>query len=439
MPAQPAVPTLPAVPSPVAIKVLAAIVVPPHLTASGGARAGRRLSEALTSSCDVSIASMSGVDAGQPGAAKCRAVQVCVPAPLRVLPPKYRSLFYASDIAGLVGTERWDLVHLHNPMPALELARIARACTLTRTPYVISTHGFNEVVNGRRIYGFGRLKRLAWRTCVEDPVRRVVRGAAAVFALSPADIDIVRGFGFDGPITVVPNGVDGPEPAGDAADQRVWDRFGVQPPDRFSGITCMFLGNHTPNKGVPVLLEAFSKLGCPFQLIVGGERRAGVDYDASTRQLRPGQRIIVTGRLSDAEVGALLRRSELFVFPTLADTFPLVVLEAMAQGCAVLASDVGGIPYQVQGGCGLLVPPGDVAALRGAVASLSADPAAIAAMRTAAAARVGREFTWQAAAAQAHAGYLRVLERARQPRLSGGPEPFRGPALATESAAASRH
>ena len=67
---------------------------------------------------------------------------------------------------------------------------------------------------------------------------------------------------------------------------------------------------------------------------------------------RPDQQIIVTGRLRDDEVGAALRRSDLFVFPTLADTFPLVVLEAMAHGVPVLASRVGGIPHQLDERCG---------------------------------------------------------------------------------------
>ena len=84
---------------------------------------------------------------------------------------------------------------------------------------------------------------------------------------------------------------------------------------------------------------------------------------------------MVTGRLSDAEVGALMRRADLFVFPTLADTLPLVVFEAMAQAVPVLASAVGGIPYQIDPGCGQLVPPNDAAALAAAIERLVQDRA----------------------------------------------------------------
>jgi hypothetical protein len=57
-----------------------------------------------------------------------------------------------------------------------------------------------------------------------------------------------------------------------------------------------------------------------------------------------GQRIIVTGRLQDHQIPALMRHADLFLFPPLADTLPLVVFEALSYGLPVLASEVGGIP-----------------------------------------------------------------------------------------------
>ncbi|MEJ1978046.1 MAG: glycosyltransferase family 4 protein [Acetobacteraceae bacterium] len=246
---------------------------------------------------------------------------------------------------------------------------------------------------------------------MSQPVARAVQGAAAIFALSPADIDIVRGFGFEGQIVIVPNGVDMPVPPDIADDRTVWDRLGILPPEECPGITCMFLGNHTPNKGVPVLLDAFAQLECPYQLIVAGERRAEIDYQRGRNATRPDQRIVVTGRLTDPEVSALLRRSDLFVFPTLADTFPLVVLEAMAHGCPVLASQVGGIPYQLDRGCGALVPPGDPAVLRDAVTRMAKDRPQLRMMGARAAIRVQADYTWRAAADRAYQGYTQILHR----------------------------
>jgi alpha-maltose-1-phosphate synthase len=390
------------------MKILAALVAPPHLTASGGVRAGRRLSEALATRCDVTIASMSPLDCTSNTLAVEVAVNVSLPIPLRRMPPKYRSLFYQSDIPALVRRGDWDLVHIHNPMPGLEMARIAAACLSAHIPYVISTHGFNEVANGERIYRFGFARRLIWRLAMTRPVVRAVRGAAAIFVLSEADVPIVRRFGFTGDIVTVPNGIAMPPAPNPEADRAVWQRFDVTPPDMCEGPTCMFLGNHTPNKGVPVLLDAFSELDCPYQLIIGGDRRREINYFNAIPK-RPDQRIIVTGRLSDAEVSALLRRTDLFVFPTRADTFPLVVLEAMAHGCAVLASDIGGISYQIDGACGELVPAGDAVALRRAVTQLAAEPRRLLAMGAAARKRAQGQFSWDAAAACAWTGYRRVV------------------------------
>jgi glycosyltransferase involved in cell wall biosynthesis len=400
------------------MKVLATIVVPPHMTVSGGARAAEHLSAALLEHCDVSVASMmngAGIDARSGARAVTR---------LRVrswLPPlvpwarfsnRYSTLFYRSNLPDIVRNGDFDLVHIHNPMPALEMQRVARACIECGTPYVVSTHGFNEVANGNRVYDFGAARRLAWRALVEAPVARVVARASGVFALSPADFDIVRKMGFSGPeLSIVSNGVPIPTPAPARPDASILERLGIPAEKDPRQITCMFLANHTPNKGLPVLLEAFAGLARPFLLIIGGEKRTDVDYETYVRGCRPGQQIIVTGRLGDDEVGAALRRSDLFVFPTLADTFPLVVLEAMAHAVPVLASRVGGIPHQLTAECGILIPPNDAAALRAAVDGLASQPERLAIMGRQARSRVASHFTWARAASHAANAYERILRQ----------------------------
>jgi len=146
-------------------------------------------------------------------------------------------------------------------------------------------------------------------------------------------------------------------------------------------------------------------LTCPFELVVGGDQRDTVDYAGYTARCRPGQRITFTGRLTDAEVANLFRASDLFVFPTLADTFPLVVLEAMAAGVPVVASDVGGIPYEIDERCGVLVAPGDVDGLRTALEDLARDPARLEAMGLEARNRVAERFTWSRAGLDALEAY----------------------------------
>ena len=400
------------------MKVLATIVVPPHMSVSGGARAAELLSASLAEHCDITVASMMNGE-GLPAKDGGR-----VPARIKVrswLPPlvpwskfsnRYSTLFYRSDLPKIVREGKFDLVHIHNPMPALEMECVARACAAVGAPYVVSTHGFNEVANGEEIYGFGGLKRLAWKTLVAAPVARVVARADAIFALSPADFGIVREMGFAGPeLKVVTNGVPIPDLAPSQGNAAILDRLGISPAKDAGQITCMFLGNHTPNKGLPILLKAFAALERPYLLIVGGERRPDIDYDQYLHGNRPGQRIVITGRLSDEDIRAALIRTDLFIFPTLADTFPLVVLEAMAHGVPVLASRVGGIPHQLTEDCGVLVEPGDVSALRSAVDTLAEQPDRLAAMGRNARLRAATQFTWRQAARNAFDAYRRILQQ----------------------------
>jgi glycosyltransferase involved in cell wall biosynthesis len=399
------------------ISVLAVIVAPPHLSVSGAARAGERLSAALASRCRVTVASMMPETTHDP-TVRHVPVHITLPAglPWSRIGRQYRTPFYRSDIPDRIEAGGFDLVHLHNPMPALELRHIAAACRRAGIPYVISTHGFNEIAAGARVYGFGALQRLAWRTLIYRPVAQVVRNADAVLLLSAADAPIVHMMGFRGDVMpTVPNGTDPPVPAHPSLRSDILRRFNLADRDP-TKLTCMFLANHTPNKGLPVLFRAFSSLDIPFLLIVGGERRSRIDYDGFARSLKSGQRVVVTGRLRDDEIAALMQRSDLFVFPTLADTQPLVVFEALGFGLPVVASHVGGIPYQVDDRCGVLVPPGDSMALASTIERLAADRNVLSAMGRAAATRAARFRTWEETATIVRAAYERVLSARRANR-----------------------
>jgi glycosyltransferase involved in cell wall biosynthesis len=76
-----------------------------------------------------------------------------------------------------------------------------------------------------------------------------------------------------------------------------------------------------------------------------------------------------------SDVPALLPLADVVIQPSLADTMPLTVMEAMAIGVPVLATDVGDVPSMLEGRAGIVVPPGDRAALEAALAELLDDPA----------------------------------------------------------------
>ena len=130
----------------------------------------------------------------------------------------------------------------------------------------------------------------------------------------------------------------------------------------------------------------------------GGPSNQFKDYATLQAALQRLERPVELVALGDPpvprdEVAGRLRRADLYVHPSRADTFPTGVLEALACGTPVVASRVGGIPEQLTEETGLLVEPGDPAALAAAVDALLGDHERRARMGRAAAADARQRFS----------------------------------------------
>ena len=89
-----------------------------------------------------------------------------------------------------------------------------------------------------------------------------------------------------------------------------------------------------------------------------------------------GRDVLLLGTVSEADLGGWYRAADAFAFPSVKEGFGLVVLEALAAGLPVVASDIPVFAeYLRDGESALLVPPNDPAALAGALGRLAADPA----------------------------------------------------------------
>jgi glycosyltransferase involved in cell wall biosynthesis len=168
------------------------------------------------------------------------------------------------------------------------------------------------------------------------------------------------------------------------------------------GNQLLFVGRVSPEKGVHVLVKAFEAVvermpECRLT-VVGGEavppREFIVDvsddpkvsdlgpffngrYLADLRRgltSRVAERILFTGNVAHQELAEHYQRADVFVVPSLCESFPLVVLEAMAAGLPVVATRSGGIPECVEEGkTGILVERGDVPALAEAMLEVLAN------------------------------------------------------------------
>lgn len=136
-----------------------------------------------------------------------------------------------------------------------------------------------------------------------------------------------------------------------------------------------FVGTVSPHKGVHVLVQAFGGLDDPgLTLDVHGSLTVHPSYAEDLRRRSSSDpRIRFHGAFAEGEQPRILAALDLLVLPSLWwENSPLSVLEALAAGLPVVASDTGGVPELIAGtGWGLLVPPGDVAALREALAAVA--------------------------------------------------------------------
>jgi glycosyltransferase involved in cell wall biosynthesis len=151
----------------------------------------------------------------------------------------------------------------------------------------------------------------------------------------------------------------------------------------------LFVGLLDPShkKGVPHLLRALAQLRQrrdDWQLDIVGDGPARAEYQRMTADLGLSDKIIFHGLKSKPEVAQFMHGTDLFVLPSLFETFSVATAEALATGTPVIATRCGGPEDFVTPEVGLLVPPGDTEALADAIDWMLAnhdryDPTAVAA------------------------------------------------------------
>jgi glycosyltransferase involved in cell wall biosynthesis len=298
----------------------------------------------------------------------------------------------ARRLARLLARNHYDIVHFHT----------ARAHAMSL--FLGAAGGAARVVTRRMDY---RL-RGGWyaRRLYNHEVQAVVAISEGVrTALVASGVEPTR-------IHVVPSGVDAarfaPSPAGRAAARA---RFALA--DDCG--TLAVVGALEDRKGHDVLLDALARRDVRHLAVLvagGGTREAALRARAASLGLAATVRFL--GRVDD--VAPVLAAADVLVMPSRHEGLGVAALEAMAAGLPVIASRVGGLPEAVvDGATGLLVPPGDAAALGAAIARLAEDRGLAGRLGAAGAARVAARFTLAAMAE----GTLAVYRRLAAARAEG--------------------
>jgi glycosyltransferase involved in cell wall biosynthesis len=239
-----------------------------------------------------------------------------------------------------------DLVHAH----WLASMLVAPAA---RKPIVLTLHGSGTA---------GPLEDLNLMAKVPRLAGPLLRRAGVVIGVSEQLTKAARGAGARD-ARWIPNGVEIPSEIGEEAD----------PPE------VLFVGRLSEEKGIRELVQATEGLN----LVVAG--------DGPLRGLVPN----ALGFVPHDEAQRLLARAAVVVLPSHREGLPMVLLEAMANSRAIVATPVGGIPSLIEDGLtGVLVPKGDPKALHKAITRLLGDPALRRKLGAAARARVKEVASW---------------------------------------------
>jgi glycosyltransferase involved in cell wall biosynthesis len=280
----------------------------------------------------------------------------------------------------LLRASRWDLVHAHYPVAGQIGRLVARAEGVARIAY--TSHG----------YSFLKPSNPALRAAMFAAEWAASRCQTTLFTQSTEEARLAERLGLapEGGAIAIGNGVDPaifhPAPPGDPARAALRAALGAGPADCVAVIVARFAAH----KGHADLFAAVQDVPGTHLWVVGerlpSDRGDGLDalIEAARRDLGPRLRLL--GERQD--VPDILRAADLFCLPSRFEGMPRSVVEAMMTGLPVIGTGIRGTREEVvPGRTGLLVPVGDVPALRAAIAGLAADPTLRAAMGKAGLAR----------------------------------------------------
>ncbi len=291
---------------------------------------------------------------------------------LYLLPKKYfyaasfdlYSYFVGKYVRSHIG--RKDLVHAHHVF--LDGYGMIDTCKKWKAPLIVDVHGdsiFTQMVRdpliGRKMAG-------------------TLNYASKVVCISRNLCLLAKSFGIDEDrMEYVPLGIDIGQYRPEEQD-RIKSGRGLQ-----DKIVILYVGQLIERKGVRHLLKALALVDpallrkCKVAIVGAGPERGRLEWLAG--KLGLSEYITFTGKVSDDDLLDWYAAADIFVLPSLSEGRPTVINEAMASECAVIASDVSGIPEQVtEGRNGFLVPPADPVALAQKIAYLLENENAIGVM-----------------------------------------------------------
>jgi len=300
------------------------------------------------------------------------------------------SLNLASRIKEVLAAEKFDVVHLHEPFMPMLCSAVLRFSDAANIGTFHACHGSPGYKWGWPISAWMIQRR-----------RRKLHGKIAV---SQPALDYSRRF-IPGDYTIIPNGVDVNHFTPDVAPiEELCD----------GKLNILFVGRMERRKGLDFLLQAYPRIrrqipNCRL-IIVGPGTRSRRKYEKIVaRHNLPD--VVFTGRVSYDELPRYYKTADIYCSPaTSRESFGIVLLEAMAVGKTIVASNIDGYANLLHDGDdGILVPPRNVASLAETLISLLADKARRESLGKQGLIRA-QEYSWEKVSRQILDYYQRILQ-----------------------------
>ena len=248
---------------------------------------------------------------------------------VRVLPRRFSKLdpFWIRDLVESMRLDQIDLVHTHlfgDTLHGYLASRLAG-----RLPTVATLHSRPDILTPLQNRAYGWL------------IARFDRVVACSEAVNLAYRER-GGSGVERIITIT-NGIDFPTDRKLGTDNRtsIREAFGLDP----GGVVIATIGRLSSEKGLDTLISAFAQVraqsGHKAQLVIAGDGPLLGDLETQARRSGEGDSIVFPGFVND--IPALLAVTDILVISSRSEGLPIALLEAMAAGCCVLATDLPGI------------------------------------------------------------------------------------------------
>ncbi len=249
-----------------------------------------------------------------------------------------------------------DLLHVHVPFP---LAWLAVRKIDKSVPVVCTWH--SDIVRQRSLMRF-----------LSPLERNFISRCSRIL---PTSYEFMKNSSalkhFRNKCTVIPLAI----PPNIAQSQRIAPTLCSQIKKRFGNRLLLFVGRLVGYKGLNYLIDAMSSIDAPLIIAGDGPDRQQLEHKAARSPA--SSKIYFVGQVSESEKQALYCAADLLILPSISqnEAFGYVLLEAMAQGCPVISTDLPtGVRWVNQHEeTGLVVPPGDANALAGAINRLLND------------------------------------------------------------------